>query len=284
MRLQNVFTLLALLALAALVFIVVRSLSAPKPQPQTARVEQPAQRGKYPQIYVARENLEVGSFIDANDLEARDWPEQAILPAQVRADQVQPSEIVGSVVRNRMVKGEPILRENLVKPGDRSFLAAALTPGMRAVTIPIDNISGHSGLLLQGDRVDVILTQNVASATTAAQARVGETILRAVRVIAINSTMAAPQNTETVDDHPRSVTLEVTPKQAEAVAVARELGTLSLALRSLPQTESDEMEDELATTGADLSKSTAPTWGGNVSKALGGTNVQVMRGGSGSKQ
>lgn len=278
MRLQNVFTVLALLALAALVFIVVRSLSAQKPQPQTARVEQQVPRGKFPQVYVARENLEVGSFVDANKLEARDWPEQAILPSQVRADQVQPSELVGSVVRNRMVKGEPILLANLVKPGDRSFLAAALTPGMRAVTIPVDNITGHSGLLLQGDRVDVVLTQNVASASSAAQARVGETIMRAVRVIAINSAMAAPENAQTVDDHPRSVTLEVTPKQAEAVAVARELGTLSLVLRSLPQTESDEMEDELATTGADLSKPTAPTWGGNVSKALGGNNVQIMRG------
>jgi pilus assembly protein CpaB len=280
MRVQNVFTVLALLALAALVFIVVRSLSAPKPQSPGAR----AQRStgvvvKYPQIYVAHENLEVGSFLDAGDLEPRDWLEQAIVPSEVRVDQVKASELAGSVVRDRMVKGEPIFLLKLVKPGERGFLAAVLLPGMRAVTLALDNVTGHSGLMLPGDRVDVILTQSVGGTASAGQAHVGETIVRSARVLAIGKALGPPDNPANVDEHPDAVTLEVTPKQAEAVSVAKLLGNLTLALRSLPSTPSDTREDELATTGADLSKPSAPTWGGNVSKALSsGTSVQIMRG------
>jgi pilus assembly protein CpaB len=280
MRVQNVFTVLALLALAALVFIVVRSLSAPKPLLAGTKIQRSTGALiKYPQIYVARENLEIGSFLDVKDLEPHDWPEQAIIPSEVRVDQVKASELAGSVVRERMVKGEPIFHEKLVKPGDRGFLSAVLFPGMRAVTIALDNITGHSGLMLPGDRVDIILTQSVGGAASAGEAHVGETIVRAARVLAIGKALKAPDNPENVDEHPDAVTLEVTPKQAEAVSVAKQLGNLSLALRSLPSTESDRVEDELATTGADLSKPSAPTWGGNVSKALSsGTNVQIMRG------
>lgn len=284
MRLQNVFTGLAVLALAALVFIVVRSLTAPKPQVQVIKLEKQAS-GQMPQIYVARDSMKVGTFINAGDLEPRDWPEQAILATQLRVDQVPASDLAGAVVRDQIAKGEPILREKLVRPGDRGFLAAVLLPGMRAVTVPLDNITGHSGLLQPGDRVDVILTQDIESKeASAARAHVGETIVRAVRVVAVNAVLNPAEKSENVDDHPKSATLEVTPKQSEVIAVALKLGTLSLALRSLPATESDELEDDLATTGADLTKPTDPTWGGDVSKAFaGGASVQVMRG-SGDQQ
>jgi pilus assembly protein CpaB len=285
MRVQNVFTVLALLALAALVFIVVRSLSAPKPRINGAKVERSTGAVvKFLQIYVARKNLEVGSFLDAGDLEPHDWLEYAIIPSEVRVDQVPASELTGSVVRERMVKGEPIFREKLVKPGDRGFLSAVLLPGMRAVTLALDNISGHSGLMLPGDRVDVILTQSVGGADSPGQAHVGETIVRAARVLAIGKALGPPDNPANIDERPDAVTLEVTPKQAEVVSVAKQLGTLTLALRSLPSTPSDQREDELATIGADLSKPSSPTWGGNVSKALSsGTSVQIMRG-SGDKR
>lgn len=281
MRLQNVFTILALLALAALVFIVVRSLSAPKSHVEAVKIERPAGPSGLPQIYVARENMEVGTFVDAKDLEPHDWPQAAILPTQLRTDQVQQSDLIGTVVRDRIVKGEPLSRDKLVRPGDRGFLSAVLLPGMRAVTIPIDNISSHAGLMLPGDRLDVILTQNIGGTATGGQAHVGETIVRAVRVLAMGSNFSPPTGDKagSADDHARSATLEVTPKQAEMLSVAAQLGTLSLALRSLPATESDEIEDELATSGADLSKPASPTWGGDVSKAFsGGANVQIMRG------
>src|SRR5262249_918598 len=152
-------TLLAIAAIAALVFIVFRSVVA-KPKAQPVKVEH-VQPGHLPQIYVARATMEIGSFVNAQDLEPRDWPEQAILPSEVRADQVALTDLAGAVVRGRIVKGEPILRDKLVKPGDRGFLAAVLLPGRRAVTVPLDNITGHSGLLLPGDRVDIILTQKI---------------------------------------------------------------------------------------------------------------------------
>jgi len=280
MRLQNVFTILALLALAALVFIVVRSISAPKPHPEAVKADRPAGPSGLPQIYVARETMEVGSFVSASDLQPHDWPQTAILPSQLRTDQVPQGDLAGAVVRERIVKGEPILSEKLARPGDRGFLAAVLRPGMRAVTIAIENVSSsHSGLLLPGDRIDVILTQNIGGTANGGRAHVGETIVRAVRVLAIGTALSRPDKADNIDDHPRSATLEVTPKQAEILSVAAQLGQISLALRSLPATESDEMEDELATTGADLTKPSAPTWGGDVSKAFsGGADVQIMRG------
>jgi pilus assembly protein CpaB len=284
MRLQNVFTFLALFALAGLVFVVVRSLSAPKPPSQAPKVEQARPTPTHgTQILVARNDLGVGSFVTANDVETHDWPESAILPSQLRADQIPVSDIVGSVVRERMVKGEPVLRDKLVHPGDRGFLAAVLLPGMRAITIAVDNVSSHSGLLLPGDRVDIILTQNLTNANSPARAHVGETIVRAARVLAVGTAMAPPGKAgENVDDRARTMTFELTPKQAEMLFVATQIGQISIALRSLPATAADELEDQEATSGADLTKPTSPTWGANVSRALsGGPSIEIMRGTSG---
>ena len=281
MRLQNLFTIVALVALAALVGLVVRSLVS-HPRTTATNVErQAAAQSNLPQIWIARQTLDVGTFIDPADLEAQDWPQAAILPDHLRVGSVQPNDIAGAVVRERITKGEPILMAKIVRPGERGFLASVLLPGMRAVSVGVDSVSANAGLVVPGDRVDVILTQNLQSSGSdqAGRAHVGETIVRAARVLAVGKDLNAPADSKDVDERPRTVTLEVTPKQAEEIAVATALGDIRLALRSLPQTASDKAEDELATSGADLSKPDEPTWAANVSKALGlGNNVQVMRG------
>jgi pilus assembly protein CpaB len=283
MRLQNVFTIVALAALAALVFLVVRSITAPGQNAGRAtNVErQGAAQSNLPQIWVARDDLKVGSFVAARDLEAHDWPPSAILPGQLRVGQVKASEIAGAVVRQRIAKGEPVLMAKLVKPGDRGFLSAVLLPGMRAVSIGVDSVSADSGLVLPGDRVDVILTQRIGGSDAPGRAHVSETILRAVKVLAVGTRLSPPADSKEVDDRPKTVTLQVTPKQAQALEVASSIGSLSLSLRSLPQTKADAMEDELATKSADLSKPKTPMWASDVSHALsggGGGGVQIMRG------
>jgi Flp pilus assembly protein CpaB len=222
MRLQNLFTIIALVALAALVGLVVRSLLAPSQRAAQATNisrEAPAQTN-LPQIWVARETLQTGQFLDPADFEAHDWP----------------------------------------------------------VSVGVDAVAANSGLVLPGDRVDLILTQNLGTSGSASRAHVGETIARAVRVLAVGKDLTTPQDSKNVDDRPRTVTLEVTPKQAEEIAVAAAIGDIRLSLRSLGATPSDKEEDEAATTGADLSKPDGPTWAGDVSTALIAGGVSVMRG------
>jgi Flp pilus assembly protein CpaB len=66
--------------------------------------------------------------------------------------------LVGTVVRNAVTAGQPLTQGSIVKPGDRGFLAAALGPGMRAVTVPVSALTGVAGFVFPGDRVDLVLT------------------------------------------------------------------------------------------------------------------------------
>lgn len=284
MRLQNLFTIVALIALAALVGLVVRSLIPAQHVATNVSRAGPAETN-LPQIWVARQNMEVGSFVDQADFEARDWPQAAILPDQLKVGAVQTSDIQGAVVREKINKGEPILMAKLVRPGERGFLAAVLLPGMRAISVGVDSVSANSGLVLPGDRVDLILTQSLGGGGSAGHSHVAETIARAVRVLAVGKDLTAPQDSKDVNDRPHTVTLEVTPKQADQISVATSMGELKLALRSLSVTPTDEEEDKLATTDADLSKADHPTFASDVSKALGWDGqggVAVMRGSQGS--
>lgn len=283
MRVQTVFTIVALGALAVLVGLVVRSaLNKDEAAPIVANVKRDAveQRG-LPQIYVARTTLEVGTFMTKGDFEPRDWPETAILASHLRHGKVDPTTFEGSVVRERIVAGEPLLIEKLVKPGERGFLAAVLLPGRRAVSVGVDAVSGHSGLVLPGDRVDIILTQNLEQSGSNGKFFAGETIVRSVRVLAVGSRLDTPDEASDMDDRPRTVTLEVTPRQAEAIAVANAIGDISLSVRSLPATEVDTAEDQAVSGAADLSRPERPTFASDVSRALGGDperSLIVMRG------
>ncbi|MEE4349169.1 MAG: Flp pilus assembly protein CpaB [Pacificimonas sp.] len=146
------------------------------------------------------------------------------------------AEAIGKVVRISIGAGQPLSRQTLVGAGESGFLAAALNPGMRAVTVPIDNISGLAGFVFPGDRVDLLLLHSVGEGgeteadTRAKRMQVAETIARNVRVIAID------QRTDDTAGKPqqgRTVTFEVTPKMVEEVSVARMLGKIHLSLRAI---------------------------------------------------
>ena len=138
---------------------------------------------------------------------------------------------------NRSVRG------SFVKPGDRDFLQVVLTPGARAIAIPVSTGGASTGLLSPGDRVDVILTQNFKNDnaqdlknTPLTRRSVSETVVDNLRVLAIDApdtkptcVAANPAN----GNFGRTVTLEVTPDQVEQINVAAELGKLSVALRSV---------------------------------------------------
>jgi pilus assembly protein CpaB len=156
-------------------------------------------------------------------------------------------DLAGTVVRVAITAGQPITRGALVSPGDRGFLAAALGPGMRAITVPVSALTGVAGFVFPGDRVDMVLTQNVQG-TDGPPLRVSETILRNLRVLATDQRAQAGKDDKgnTVVAKYKLVTIEVTPRLAEKITVAQTIGTISLSLRSLADNAA-ELEQALAT-------------------------------------
>ena len=170
------------------------------------------------------------------------------------------SALVGAMVRRTLGVGEVLRDSDVMRPGDHGFLAAVLEPGMRAVTIAVDNTTGSAGLIWPGDRVDLILTQSIQDANLPLGHRVAaETVLSNARVIAIDQQLvqgAAPANN---DSAARTVTLEVTEQEAQRISVAIRLGRLSLSVRSA---EHPQVAEKTAS-GPDM------TWASDVSPALG---------------
>jgi pilus assembly protein CpaB len=210
------------------------------------------------QIRIASADLAVGTFLDPTDA-----PFQPVADAAVEDGQVLEGErdVLGAVVIAPIRAGEPVTRAALLTPGQEGFLAAVLNPGMRAVSVAVDAVSGNAGLIYPGDRVDVLLTQRLddPAADRDPALRWGtETILRDVRVIAVDQNLKSDLSQRDEAAVARTVTFEVSPAEAEAIAVARNLGALSLTLRSLIVEGADPAAD-----GAP-----GPTWAGDVSAVL----------------
>jgi pilus assembly protein CpaB len=167
-------------------------------------------------------------------------------------------DLAGAMVRRGLDADEIIRTKDVMHPGDHGFLAAVLGPGMCAVSVGVDAITGSAGLIWPGDRVDLILSQTMADVNVRAGHRIAaETVLTDVRVIAIDQQIVegvAPDGA----DKSRTVTMEVTSKQAERVSVAERIGRLSLAVLSADHTAMVPPVGPRST-----------TWGGDVSPALG---------------
>ncbi|MDB5243880.1 MAG: pilus assembly protein, partial [Spirosoma sp.] len=178
-------------------------------------------------VLVAAQPLQTGVLLKDSDLRERDLladqvPEGAIL---VGPDAL--AEVRGAMLRRYLAAGDPLIRTEVLRPRDRGFLAAVLTPGARAISIGVDARSGASGLISPGDIVDVILTQEFQRGDTPAGRRVvAETVLTAIRVIAVDQQIAQGAATPVADTPgsatrvARTVTLQVTSDQSERVAVA----------------------------------------------------------------
>lgn len=207
---------------------------------QQKKVEEPRETGVF--VLVAAKDLPAGHIITVSDLRWQSWPDKSV-PQQyvVKKDAGStdiPANYVGTVVRRGIVASGPITSDNLIKLGDRGFLAAVLKPGHRAISVRIDEATGVAGLVYPGDRVDVILTHEVAvkkesDRETENRVRVSETILSNVRVIAIDQSLEDLKSQKGQSRSPKTVTLEVMPQQAEIIAVATRMGTLTLTLQSL---------------------------------------------------
>jgi len=189
-----------------------------------------------PKVLVARKALPVGTIVDAESLTFQAWPKELIQNAYYTegAPEADMQKLIGTVVRNPITAGQPLTKGALVGPNDRGFLAAALGPGMRAITVPVSNTTGVAGFIFPGDRVDMMLTQDVAGGGDGPPLKVTETVIRNLRVLATDQrTDSKDEEGKTVVKTFNTVTLEVTPRIAEKIFVAQSLGTLSLSLRSI---------------------------------------------------
>ena len=245
MDVKKLLLLIGALAVAAVTAVMARSIfsGASAPSAQATPVV-PAG----PEVLVATRAMPVGTIIDAESLRFQVWPEGLVQPAYFikGTPGVDPQELIGTVVRNEITAGQPLTQGTLVKPGDRGFLAAALGPGMRAVTVAVSATSSVAGFVFPGDRVDLVLTQEVGGGNNGPSLRASETIIRNIRVLATDQRTSA-QNEEGKPEvrNISTVTLEATPKIAEKIAVAQTIGQVSLSLRSLAD-NSAELERAIA--------------------------------------
>lgn len=243
---RKIILLVGALVVAALTAFMARSLMVGSPAP-TAGAAQKAAPIVGKEVLVATKALPVGTIIDASALKFQPWPEELVENAYYLREGTDVASLQGSVVRFAIPAGQPITQGSLVKPGDRGFLAAALSPGMRAVTVPVSAQSAVAGFVFPGDRVDLVLTQAVEGGGDGPPLKVSETVLRNLRVLATDqrTSNAVDESGKPVVDPYSTVTVEATPKIAEQIAVAQTLGSLSLSLRSLAD-NSTELEQAIA--------------------------------------
>ncbi len=220
------------------------------------------------QILVAATQLQGGSLLQPTDIAAAAAQANS-LPVGAEQDTPQNrSALIGAMVRTSISPGTPILDTEVIHPGDHGFLAAVLLPGMRAVTVGVDNISGANGLIWPGDNVDVLLTQQINGAPSD-KSIAAEVVLSNVRVIATGAELIKNAQTD-VNNAPASaaqtVTLEVTQDQAARCLVATNLGKLSLIVHSA-QTQAGPAQANMPVP--------QPVWAGDVSPALANQHPDV---------
>ncbi|MEO0643535.1 MAG: Flp pilus assembly protein CpaB, partial [Pseudomonadota bacterium] len=211
-----------------------------------------------PKVLVANRALPAGTIIKADAMGFQQWPEELVQDAYYIEGNAELDKLLGTVVRFPITAGEPVTMGSLVSPGDRGFLAAALGPGMRAVTVPVSARTGVAGFVFPGDRVDLVLTQTVEG--EGRPLRTAETVLRNLRVLATDQQtekVEDPESGKTVVSTFRNVTIEVTPKLAEKVSVAQTIGTLSLVLRSIADNQA-ELERAIASGEIDIPNGASP--------------------------
>jgi pilus assembly protein CpaB len=231
--------------------------------------------------------VRAGSLLQPGDLAEHEVPAGHV-PEGARIDNAESrNALVGAMVRRMLGDHEVIAAADVLRPGDRGFLAAVLQPGTRAVSVAVDAVSGEAGLIWPGDRVDLILTQEIAAVSQSLAHRVsGETVLSNVRVIAVDQQLVQGGQASGLGDgraqESRTITLEVVPLDAARIAVATRLGKLQVVLRAAPAATPVTADADLTAVTAASARTPAsaapalgapglgtPVWGGDVSRALG---------------
>ena len=188
-------------------------------------------------VLVAAADIAQGQKLTAENIRWQRWPDDAMNAAYIQK-QAQPDAIdtlQGAVVRSQFIAGEPIRDVKLARP-ESGFLSAILPSGKRAIAVRISAQNTAGGFILPNDRVDVIQTVSQQSTPDAPAENVSRTILTNVKILAIDQTVDDEQGGE-ANVVGKTATLELDPAQVEMVTAAEASGTLSLALRSMADTD-----------------------------------------------
>jgi pilus assembly protein CpaB len=226
-------------------------------------------------VFAAARGLPAGTLMKEADFTRHAVPSANVPKGALTDSPETRAELSGALLRRYLDAGSTLMAGDVLQPRDRGFLAAVLAPGSRAISVGVDAVTGNGGLIWPGDRVDVILTQEMGEKEARLSHRfVAEMVLNDVRVVAVDQSIIQGAIT-TLDNVTgrlaRTVTLEVTPQQAEKAAVAERLGKLTLAIRA-----ADGAIEAAGPRGL--------TYGGDVSAALADapevatTHVQVIEG------
>lgn len=239
---NSVALAVAVVAAAAVAYLVKGQVSPPPPVPQEPAVENA-------RVIAAKVDIPSGTFIK---------PDVHLTWATKRRDQIGPTELVdgshsmsslmGAVSRTRIAAGESVTMSMVVKPDDGGFMSAVLSPGMRAVSVAVTPTTGNAGFIFPGDRVDLVLMRTVQSQGSSAPTNFSETVVENVRVLAVDQRFNNDSNEIVLA---KTITLEVTPRQAEMVVLGSEIGKLSLSLRSVATESAAPLPEQTATEAED---------------------------------
>ncbi len=198
------------------------------------------------EILVAKSDILMGQAVSPADVQWQAWPTSAATGNFIRkSDRPQAIEnLAGQIARAPFVAGEPIREAKLVNAKGSGFMAAILPSGMRAVSTQISAETGAGGFILPNDHVDVILSRRDREAEKASGTEVhtSEIILSNIRVLAIDQNVQEKDGQKVVVG--KTATLELTPSQSETLALSHQLGSLSLALRSITDASRDDSQTD----------------------------------------
>lgn len=226
------------------------------------KVEKPAPKNT---IVVAAQPMRFGKIVEPSSLKIIEWPNEKLPEGAFKTVE----DVIGDTGKSRYVMSaieadEPVLAQKLTGPGQRATLSAALSPGMKAVSIRVNDVLGVAGFVLPGDRVDIMLTRENKDAPTKEEETYTDVLLQGVKVLAVDQ---LADDRADKPDVVKAVTLEVSTAEAQKLTLAANVGTLSLALRNIA---SADVENVSAINISDLG-------GGPTAQALLQEKMQAER-------
>lgn len=185
------------------------------------------QKQELVRIAVADADLAFGDQLNADNVRLLAWPATSVPQGAFNENDTPRLLAAGNVAIRPIARGEPILVSRI---SERAVLSANLPPNMRAVTVPVDAVTGVAGFVTPGDVVDVLLTRQIPGDGATADDKMTTVIMESIQVLAVDL-RAGEQNTDPAES--KTATLMVTPPDAQKLVLSTQIGRLSLALRNV---------------------------------------------------
>jgi pilus assembly protein CpaB len=259
MSIRKVFLGLGVFLMLAGLVMTVTLLNQTQPPPvgvETVKREGPPLRSS---ILVATRTIPMGTLLRPSDVGWKETLQTNVRQGYFVQGEVPETDYMGAITRRDLANGEALSANDVLKVNDQRFMAATLSRGSRAVSLPFEGaqsqtgLSSASALVLPGDHVDIILTQNFDAAGDPGRRLVGETILRDLRVIAVDRTFGITPKPASEDAKPnpnrgegnvapKTVTLEASERQAQELFVSIQLGKIHLSVRPVAEPALSDMD------------------------------------------